>query len=354
MSNIRPLEQALASNLSLNKARIKFVACFMIALIQVKTVKLTEIATAFPGTAKEESNYKRLQRFFRFFELPYALIADLVVKLLGISGPWTLTMDRTNWKLGLVELNILMLGIVHKGVAFPIVWLILPKSGSSNTDERILLLKIFIDLFGVEKIQCLLGDAEFVGKRWFVWLQDQGIDFRIRAHENYLVANGRGKLVSAWRLFAATRVDELLVFPTARRMWGLDLYLSGCYLGHGEYFILVAPNYSEKPAEEFKKRWEIETLFGCLKTRGFNLESTHLTDPERLSKLLGLLALAFCWAHKVGEWRAEQEPLKIKKHGYPAKSIFRYGFDFLRRILTNFDHFDLVGWTRVIKILSCT
>src|SRR5215212_161686 len=354
MSNIRPLEQALAGNLSWNKARIKFLACFIIALIQVKTVKLTEIATAFSGTAKEQSNDKRLQRFFRFFELPYALIADLVVKLLGIPGPWTLTMDRTNWKLGLVNLNILMLGIVYKGVAFPIVWLVLPKAGSSNTDERILLLKMFIDLFGVEKIQCLLGDREFVGKRWFVWLQDQGIDFRVRAHENYLVANGRGKLVPAWRLFASTRVDEMLVFSSPRRMWGLDLYLSGCYLGSGEYLILVAPRYSEKPEEEFKKRWEIETLFGCFKTRGFNLESTHLTDPERLSKLLGLLAITFCWAHKVGEWRAEQEPLEIKKHGYTAKSIFRYGFDFLRRILTNFDHFDLIGWTRVIKLLYCT
>jgi Transposase DDE domain len=354
MSNIRPLEQALATNLSLNKARIKFLACFLIAILQVKTVNLTEIATAFSGTAKEQSNYKRLQRFFRLFELPYSLIADLVVKLLGISGPWTLTMDRTNWKLGLTELNILMLGIVYKGVAFPIVWLILPKAGNSNTDERILLLELFIDLFGVERIQCLLGDREFVGKRWFQWLIAQGIDFRIRAHHNYRVANGHGKLVPAWRLFAASGVDQMLVFPSPRQMWGLELYLSGCYLGKGEYLILVAPSYSEQPEEEYKKRWEIETLFGCLKTRGFNLEDTHLTDPERLSRLLGLLAIAFCWAHKVGEWRATQEPLKIKKHGYSAKSIVRYGLDCLRRILTNFDHFDLVEWTRVIKLLSCT
>ena len=185
-------------------------------------------------------------------------------------------------------------------------------------------------------------------------VSDQGIDFRMRAHENYRVANGRGKPVPAWRLFATSGVDRMLVFPSPRRMWDLELYLSGCYLGKGEYLILVAPNYSEKPEEEFKKRWEIETLFGCLKTRGFNLEDTHLTEPERLSKLLALLAIAFCWAHKVGEWRARQEPLKIKKHGYLAKSTFRYGFDCLRRILTNLNHFDLVGWTRVIKLLSCT
>ena len=354
MNNIRPLEQTLAANLSLNKARIKFIACFLIALIQVKTVNLTEIATVFPGKAKEESNYKRLQRFFRFFELPYALIADLVVKLLGVEGPWTLTMDRTNWKLGLVELNILMLAIVYKGAAFPVVWMILPKAGNSNTDERITLLEIFIDLFGVKNIQCLLGDREFVGKRWFGWLRDQEIDFRIRIHENYRVANRRGKLVPARWLFSSTRVDQMLVFREPRQMWGMDLYLSGCYLGKGEYLILVAPNFSEKPEEEFKKRWEIETLFGCLKTRGFNLEDTHLTDSERLSKLIALLAIAFCWVHKIGEWRAKLQPLKIKKHGYPAKSIFRYGFDFLRKTLTKFDHLDLVAWARVIKLLSCT
>ncbi|WP_410520711.1 transposase [Candidatus Tisiphia endosymbiont of Dioctria rufipes] len=27
----------------------------------------------------------------------------------------------------------------------------------------------------------------------------------------------------------------------------------------------------------YKRRWEIENLFACLKTRGFNFENTHLT-----------------------------------------------------------------------------
>ena len=34
-------------------------------------------------------------------------------------------------------------------------------------------------------------------------------------------------------------------------------------------------------------RWQIETLFGCLKTRGFNFEDTHLRDASRLSKMMG-------------------------------------------------------------------
>ncbi|MBK8537096.1 MAG: transposase [Candidatus Competibacteraceae bacterium] len=36
----------------------------------------------------------------------------------------------------------------------------------------------------------------------------------------------------------------------------------------------------------YKERWQIETLFSGLKSRGFNLEETHVTDPERIKRLL--------------------------------------------------------------------
>lgn len=38
----------------------------------------------------------------------------------------------------------------------------------------------------------------------------------------------------------------------------------------------------------------IETWFGIFKSRGFNLEDTHLQDSERLSRLLALLTIALC------------------------------------------------------------
>jgi hypothetical protein len=98
----------------------------------------------------------------------------------------------------------------------------------------------------------------------------------------------------------------------------------------------------------------IETLFGALKSRGFNLEDTHLTDPERLSRLLALLAIAFTWAFVVGQWQAVVKDLKLKKHGYPPKSIFRLGLNMLCRLVANFEHLDLIGWRKVITLLSCT
>jgi len=95
MASIRPLERTLAENIDWNKARINFLAKFLIALIQVRSVNLTQIASVFPGHAKVDSHYKRIQRFLRFFEISYAVIAILVVSLLGVPASWVLTLDRT-------------------------------------------------------------------------------------------------------------------------------------------------------------------------------------------------------------------------------------------------------------------
>lgn len=354
MTPIRSLEQTLLENLPWHKARIKFVARFLLALYAVQTVNLAVLATAFSGTAEEDSNYKRLQRFLREFELPYAQLAEFVVKLLGIPGPYTLALDRTNWKVGAVDLNILMLSIVYRGIGFPVVWIVLPKAGNSDTRERVTVMEIFIDLFGAPAIACLLGDREFVGREWFRFLKRHRIKFQMRLHKDTLVRNGRGQFVQAWRLFCRTNINCPLVLPEARQMWGMELYLSGCRLKDGEYLILVSPEFGEQPHEEYRKRWGIETLFGALKSRGFNLEDTHLKDPERLSRLLALLALAFTWAFVVGQWQAVAKELKLKKHGYPPKSIFRLGLNMLCRLVTNFEHFDLIGWQRAINLLSCS
>src|SRR5262245_16377783 len=117
----------------------------------MRTVNLSILATAFSGHAKEESNYKRLQRFMREFEMPYAELALFIVKLLGCAGPYTLALDRTNWKVGAVDLNILMLSIVYRGIGIPVVWIVLSKSGASDTSERTTVMEIFLDLFGAQR-----------------------------------------------------------------------------------------------------------------------------------------------------------------------------------------------------------
>jgi hypothetical protein len=99
--------------------------------------------------------------------------------------------------------------------------------------------------------------------------------------------------------------------------------------------------------------WNIETLFGILKSRGFRFEETHLTEGDRINKLLALLTLATVWAFKVGAWLHEQKPLKIKKHGRLAKSIFRYGLDFLWATLFDIQ-LNMAEFQISLNFLSCT
>lgn len=65
MHQLTMLRQALQPNLPWQGARLTLIAEFLIALLRVKTVNLSELATGFSGRAKPASNYKRLQRFLR-------------------------------------------------------------------------------------------------------------------------------------------------------------------------------------------------------------------------------------------------------------------------------------------------
>jgi hypothetical protein len=128
-------------------ARIQCLSSLILGVFKVKTVKLTEIATTFPGRAEIESNYRRLQRFFQQVECNSTLIAQLVVSFLPYTT-YTLALDRPTWMLGCFPTNFLILSIVHQGIAFPIMWTFLPKKGNSNTKERIALLNRFLAQFG--------------------------------------------------------------------------------------------------------------------------------------------------------------------------------------------------------------
>ena len=97
MASTLLLQRTLADNVSWNKARINFLAKFIVALLQVKTVSLTQIASVMSGCAKAESHYKRCQRFLRFFDLEFAEVAALVLKWLGIPAPFVISIDRTDW-----------------------------------------------------------------------------------------------------------------------------------------------------------------------------------------------------------------------------------------------------------------
>ncbi len=330
------LKSVLKQHLSWNEARLTFLSRFLVALLQVRTICLCDIATAFSGKAQAASKYKRLQRFFRLFEMDFKEIAVFLSRLLPTTElKWVLAMDRTNWKIGKININILVIGVAHMGIAFPLIWATLEKRGNSNTTERIQLIEKFINIFGVERIGALTADREFIGYEWFSWLITKGIPFRIRIKENFKVISSKGKKVAIKTLFRNLRIKESRILKGKRLICGVSLYIVGMKLPDGEFLIIVTGSDSENAISDYKKRWEIETFFGCLKSRGFNFEATHITDPERIMKLTALLAIAFSWCHITGESKHLAIPVTIKKHGRKAVSIFRYGLDTIRETIFN-------------------
>lgn len=358
MTDICSLERTLNKTLPWNKSRIKFISQFIPALFKARTVNLQEISNLLDNSIEEESRYRKVRRFFSGFVFDYLDIARLVLQIIFIQGPFTLTIDRTNWKFGKKDINIFMLALAHNGVAFPLFWTLLDKRGNSNTKERIALLKRFINAFGKDSIQSLLGDREFIGEEWFKFLIEEGIYFQMRIKRNTKIPKQNGELTQAWKLFEHLTKHQPRTFKKPKKIWKQELYLTGMKIEKGDYLILVSPTLSYWAIEEYSKRWEIETLFGCLKKRGFRLEETHLTERLRIKKLVAVLAIAFCWAYKIGEWRNEIKPLKTKSHKRLEKSIFRYGFDLIRNVLTASEPVrcksQLVDFKLLVSFLSGT
>jgi len=279
-------------------------------------------------------------------------VAWFIIKLFGLlESKYCLIFDRTNWQWGKKDINILMLAVVYKGIAIPVYWILLNREGNSNTRERIALTKRFIAQFGKQQIIKVLADREFVGKKWFNWLKSENIDFAIRIKKNTLVTNSRGTLVHVQKLFWLLKPGESLVLPKARKIYDSDVsvYLSALRLEDGKLLIVATAQACADAIEIYAKRWQIETLFSCLKGRGFNFEDTHITDRRRIKRLLVVTAIAFCWAHRVGEWQHEIKPIKVKKHQRLAQSLFKQGFDAINEALFNF----VYTFENTIKVLFC-
>ena len=356
MPNLNCIENAFACT-GWNRARIKFLARFIVTLLTARTVCLTRLACLFPSEARSDSSYKRMQRFLRAFDLDFAALARLLVQIAGIPAPWTLALDRTNWKLGKAELNILMLCVVHQGIAFPLLWSVLEKegrgkAGNSNTRERIALMQRFLTIFSPEQVTFLCADREFVSREWLLWLQKAGISFRLRLKGDFLVTNGRGELVCADWLFRDCPFEQERCLGW-RLVRGIRLYVVGTRLTNGDFLIVVGDQAFTLP--DYALRWAIETLFAAFKSRGFGLEDTHVTCPERLSRLVGLLSLAYCWAFAAGCWLAATQPQKVRKHGRLPVSFVRRGLDYLCPIALQLCATVKKGdWLQASRFLSCT
>ena len=339
----------------MNLARIKFFGLFICALCKVQTVCFEKLAASFDSDAQVDSSLRRIQRFMAEYLLDTRVISRFIFSLLPHKPPYRLTMDRTNWKFGTSNINVLVLAVVYRGVAFPLLYKMMPKFGNSSVQERIELMQDFIELFGKESIECLLADREFVGEHWLKYLNHQRIRYHIRIRENFWVVIPRnGHRVKVSWLFNHVKINQYEFLRNIVYVNGQLCYLSASKIKdkHGAPELQVIVSFS-KPDESkllYKERWQIESAFKALKTSGFNMEDTHLTDIDRIRKLLALVLVAFVWAYNTGIYLNSLRPIKMKKHGRLAKSFFKYGLVHLSSVLFSNNINDFID---CCKFLSC-
>lgn len=333
---------------NLHQSRLNFLSMLLMGIVEARTVNLKTVVGTMQSWSQQASVYRRAQRFFAELELDETLFTSLMVGLLARER-YTLCVDRTNWKFGRFDINILMIAVADEGVAIPLAFVLLTKRDNSNTLERTGLLEQVLQVIEAERIEVLLADREFIGQDRFEFLIDQNIPFAIRMRENSL-ADGWFRLSAFFQPLKPTQTRSL---HHRYRICGCDLSVAATRSPDQELVIIVTNRQPSEALAIYAHRWQLESLFKALKSSGFNLEDTHLKDIERLSALIAVVSLAFLWALRVGHWQHRVKPIRIKPHGRREVSVFRLGLDFIRRAIANLA-LDTKPLDDAFRLLSCT
>ncbi len=226
---------------------------------QTSGLPVNELAVGFSSDTDIKSRYRRLQRFFAGVCFDYDAVARLQMQLFDFPRQkYYLTLDRTNWQWGKTDINILTLGVVYKGSAIPVYWLVLNKQGNSNQRERIALMKRFISQFGRDGIQGILGDREFIGEQWWGWLKQQRIPYVMRMRENQLMLDHKGIQQAVLTRFRDLKRGQHRQLRKTCQISGQWVWLSAMRLEEGDLLLLASNRRYPDPFAVYRLRWEIE------------------------------------------------------------------------------------------------
>jgi hypothetical protein len=297
----------------------------VLALLKGKDVRHAELAARFPGSAQTASVIRRVERFFDRHPLQPADVARVVLTLLPSAHPREFILDRTNWKYGQTDVNVLLLAVIWRGVAIPLLYELLPHGGGSNTEIRHTLMDDALCLLSAADIRVLYADREFIGYDWIQGLAHRGIPICVRLRSDTLLDDWTAQ---DWLSRLQTGTAGLLVEDTV--VYGQPMNVVLTYTQDGEALI-IASNAGTVTTNQsrYRRRFLIECLFRALKSKGFQLEGTHMTLHDHVERLLCLLTLTYMWCVLVG---VTLECPK-KAHGRRAWSVVKMG---LRELVRSF------------------
>lgn len=278
-----------------HEARIICLTEMLQGILTSQSINTSRLAARMGGGVQFESHAQRIRRFLAEQDFDWIVIGCLMLRIAGVAGQkkFTVAVDRTNWDFGKTAINFLVISVVVCGIGVPIVWAQLGKKGNSKTEERLDLLERFLKIVPASQITVFLADREFIGKTWFKALQKRRIPYAIRVRNNQLITLADGKRIKI------SDLAQTLTNQKSRHWKDVDLDGVPCALSLKRLStkdLLSVVSFDLKPIDDpleiYRQRWSIELCFACLKTKGFDIESTHLRHPDRLEKMFAIASMA--------------------------------------------------------------
>ena len=265
-----------------------------------KETQLPQIAANVPETIKLPSTEKRFKRLIineKVTEQTYFLpFVKSVLSTLGLQE-MILAIDGSLVGRGCI---CLMISLIYKRRALPIAFTVFKgKKGHLPEDAHVELVKKLHPLIPESTQQVVfLGDGEFDGTTLQQTLNNFDWKYVSRTSSNITIYAD----------------DEPFPIETLAAMLPKDCYkrLRNCRITHKKYgpvtavawwgkdqkeplFLVTNFVSGSKACDYYSKRFTIETFFSDQKSRGFNIDKSHLSCPQRLTRLLYASCLAYLW-----------------------------------------------------------
>lgn len=335
------LEQLSPQDLNGHQRRhLTVLAALISGMVGSRSSQLPAIASKVPGSAKRESRIKQYARWVQNEQVQAALFflpfAQALLAHLSSSQSLVLVMDGSEVGRGCA---VLLVSVLFHHRALPIAWLTVGgrRHGGQLTEAvHLELLQQVHTLLPQGADVVLLGDGEFDGPLFQAQLNQYHWEYVCRTAKN-TVLEVDGEIVSFQEL--GLQPGECRGLPQVRvsgQRYGPVLAIAWWAKGYAEPLFLVSNlDLVVEACHWYAKRFTIETFFSDQKSRGFSLQKSHLSDPERLQRFLMAACLAYIWIIYLGT-QAHQEPWMRLLHRTDRcdLSLFQLGLILLDYLLT--------------------
>ena len=277
-------------------------------LIESGHSSLDKIASKIEGETELTSRIAQAKRWLmsKYTDLDtfYMSHARLTLRGLNKTLPLRFVLDCTD--VG-NPCTALMISVVYKKRSIPMCWIVKKgKKGHLPTSlhlEALEILSLLVqsarssDPDSFKQDIVILGDGEFDSPQLQDFCKNNSWFYVVRTAKDTFVTQDNGDEFHIGEL--SVDLNELHIFledvkvfkkdpygPVNMVVWHDPDYKNPLYLLTNFETALEATKY-------YKKRFSIETLFGDLKSRGFNVHKSKIEDPARLVNLLIIICLAF-------------------------------------------------------------